>query len=173
MPVIDASVGDRRVALTRAGAFGTAVVVEAQPHPKASISYATPRCSPAPARRMPVMVTGKGERTMRLTARYADAWTTAWYGRPDDPLRAQLDVMARILDDEGRDPATLRRLVGVEVVDPEQESAHPHELTMERRDLAAALDGYRRADLRVATGECALDQPPCRRAGTGRLNARR
>jgi luciferase-type oxidoreductase len=99
---------------------------------------------PAPVRRMPVMVAGEGERTMRLTARYADAWTTAWYGRPDDPLRAQLDAMARILDDEGRDPATLRRMVGVEVVDPEQESARPHELTVERRDLAAALDGYRR-----------------------------
>jgi alkanesulfonate monooxygenase SsuD/methylene tetrahydromethanopterin reductase-like flavin-dependent oxidoreductase (luciferase family) len=99
---------------------------------------------PAPVRRVPVMVACKGERTMRLTARYADAWTTAWYGRPDQPLRAQLDAMARVLDDEGRDPATLRRMVGVEVVDPEQEPARPGELTTAREDLAAALDGYRR-----------------------------
>jgi alkanesulfonate monooxygenase SsuD/methylene tetrahydromethanopterin reductase-like flavin-dependent oxidoreductase (luciferase family) len=99
---------------------------------------------PAPVRRVPVMVACKGERTMRLTARYADAWTTAWYGRPDQPLRAQLDAMARVLDDEGRDPATLRRMVGVEVVDPEQEPARPGELTTAREDLAAAFDGYRR-----------------------------
>jgi alkanesulfonate monooxygenase SsuD/methylene tetrahydromethanopterin reductase-like flavin-dependent oxidoreductase (luciferase family) len=32
---------------------------------------------PAPARRVPVMVAGQGEHTMRLAARYADAWTTA------------------------------------------------------------------------------------------------
>lgn len=99
---------------------------------------------PAPVRRVPVMVAGTGERTMRLTARYADAWTIAWYGRPDEPLRARLDAMARVLDDEGRDPATLRRMVGVEVVDPEQEPARPGELTTAREDLTAALDGYRR-----------------------------
>jgi alkanesulfonate monooxygenase SsuD/methylene tetrahydromethanopterin reductase-like flavin-dependent oxidoreductase (luciferase family) len=64
------------------------------------------------------MVAGQGERTMRLTARYADAWTTAWYGQPDDALRAQLDAMARILDEQGRDRATLQRMVGVEAVAP-------------------------------------------------------
>jgi luciferase-type oxidoreductase len=99
---------------------------------------------PAPERRVPVMVAGKGERTMRLTARYADAWTTAWHGRPDDQLRAQLAAMARILDEEGREPATLRRMVGVEVVDREHEQASPGELTVAPEDLTAALDGYRR-----------------------------
>jgi len=99
---------------------------------------------PAPARRVPVMVAGQGERTMRLAARYADAWTTAWYGRPGDRLRAQLGAMARILDEQERDPATLRRMVGVEAVDPGQQPARPGELTLAREDLAAGLDGYRR-----------------------------
>lgn len=52
--------------------------------------------------------------------------------------------MARILDGQGRDPATLRRMVGVEAVDPEHEPARPGELTVAREDLAAAIDGYRR-----------------------------
>ena len=99
---------------------------------------------PVPARRVPVMVAGAGERTMRLTARYADAWTTAWHGRPDGQLRTQLDAMARILDEQGRDPATLRRMVGVEAVDPGQEPARTGELTVAHEDLAAAIDGYRR-----------------------------
>jgi alkanesulfonate monooxygenase SsuD/methylene tetrahydromethanopterin reductase-like flavin-dependent oxidoreductase (luciferase family) len=99
---------------------------------------------PAPARRVPVMVAGQGERTMRLAARYADAWTTAWYGRPDNVLRERLDGMARILDEEGRDPAALRRMVGAEAVDPQQEPPRPGELTLVREDLAAAIDGYRR-----------------------------
>ena len=99
---------------------------------------------PAPARRVPVMVAGQGERTMRLAARYADAWTTAWYGRPGDLLHARLGAMSRILDDQGRDPVTLRRMVGVEAVDPEQEPVRPGGLTLAREDLAAGLDGYRR-----------------------------
>jgi alkanesulfonate monooxygenase SsuD/methylene tetrahydromethanopterin reductase-like flavin-dependent oxidoreductase (luciferase family) len=99
---------------------------------------------PAPARRVPVMVAGHGERSMRLTARYADAWTTAWYGRPDDTLRTRLDAMARILEQQGRDPATLGRMVGAEAVDPEQEPARPGELTVVRDDLATAIEGYRR-----------------------------
>jgi alkanesulfonate monooxygenase SsuD/methylene tetrahydromethanopterin reductase-like flavin-dependent oxidoreductase (luciferase family) len=99
---------------------------------------------PAPARRVPVMVAGQGQRTMRLTARYADAWTTAWYGRPDDALHARLDAMARILEQQGRDPATLRRMVGIEAIDPEQQPARPGELTVAREDLAAVIDGYQR-----------------------------
>jgi len=43
----------------------------------------------APGRRVPVMVAGQGERTMRLAARYADAWATAWYGWPGGrPVRS-------------------------------------------------------------------------------------
>ena len=50
---------------------------------------------PLPARPMPVMVAGHGPRTMRLCARYADAWTTAWHAHPDDRLRRRLGAMAR------------------------------------------------------------------------------
>jgi alkanesulfonate monooxygenase SsuD/methylene tetrahydromethanopterin reductase-like flavin-dependent oxidoreductase (luciferase family) len=56
---------------------------------------------------------------LRLTARYADAWNTAWFGHPDDRLRQRLADLETALDAEGRDPATLRRTVGMHVLDPD------------------------------------------------------
>ena len=41
---------------------------------------------PRPARlpgRLPILIAAKGERVLRLTARFADAWNTAWFGTPD------------------------------------------------------------------------------------------
>ena len=73
---------------------------------------------PAPARRPPILVASKGPRMLRLTATWADAWNTAWFGRVDDRLRTRL----RDLDDAcaavGRDPATLRRTVGIRLHPP-------------------------------------------------------
>ena len=56
---------------------------------------------------------------LRLTARHADAWNTAWYGMPDDKLRRAFVEMNAALDAEGRDPATLRRTVGIDTREPE------------------------------------------------------
>ncbi len=56
---------------------------------------------------------------LRLTARYADAWNTAWFGLPDELLRRRLADLHAALEAEGRDPATLRRTVGMEVRVPE------------------------------------------------------
>ena len=55
---------------------------------------------------------------LRLTARYADAWNTAWFGLPDDLLQRRLAELNAALEAEGRDAATLRRTVGMEVWDP-------------------------------------------------------
>ena len=73
---------------------------------------------PAPDRPIPLLVAGNGPRLLRLTARYADAWNTAWFAGPDDRLRARLAALDSALVDEGRDPSTLRRTVGMYVADP-------------------------------------------------------
>jgi probable F420-dependent oxidoreductase len=71
---------------------------------------------PAPIRPdMPVLVAAKGERMLRLTARHADAWQTAWFGRPDDRYRQRHAELLAACAAEGRDPATLQVTVGVEV----------------------------------------------------------
>jgi len=69
---------------------------------------------PPPDRRLPVLIAGTRPRMLRLTARYADAWNTAWYVDPDERLTEQLAAMRDALDAERRDPATLRRTVGVD-----------------------------------------------------------
>jgi hypothetical protein len=64
---------------------------------------------------MPVLVAAKGERMLRLTARHADAWQTAWFGRPDDRYRQRHAELLAACAAEGRDPETLQVTVGVEV----------------------------------------------------------
>jgi hypothetical protein len=57
---------------------------------------------PPPERPIPLLVAATGPRMLRLTARYADAWNTAWFGLPDERLRGS-ETPARVLGD-----ATLR-----------------------------------------------------------------
>ncbi|HEY6014937.1 MAG TPA: LLM class flavin-dependent oxidoreductase, partial [Candidatus Limnocylindrales bacterium] len=64
---------------------------------------------------IPILVAAKRPRMLELTARHADAWNLAWFGRPDERLarvRGELlDACARVR----RDPATLSMTVGVTV----------------------------------------------------------
>ena len=38
------------------------------------------------------MVAARASRMMRATARFADQWQTAWFGRPDANYRTELDA---------------------------------------------------------------------------------
>ena len=103
------------------------------------------RLLPAPDRRIPVLVAGNGPRMLRLTAQHADAWNTAWFGVPDERLRQRTDDLSRALEAEGRDPATLRMTIGLEIVDPSAEkpdagSAHAFSGSID--ELATALDAF-------------------------------
>ena len=73
---------------------------------------------PAPARRPPILVASKGPRMLRLTAAWADAWNTAWFGRVDDRLRTRLRDLDEACAAVGRDPASIRRTVGVRLHPP-------------------------------------------------------
>lgn len=61
----------------------------------------------------PILVAGRGPRMLRLTAKYADSWNTAWYGMPDDRFRETNDALSKACEEVGRDPATLERTVGL------------------------------------------------------------
>jgi alkanesulfonate monooxygenase SsuD/methylene tetrahydromethanopterin reductase-like flavin-dependent oxidoreductase (luciferase family) len=74
---------------------------------------------PAPERWIPILVAAKTPRMLRLAARHADAWNTAWFGAPDERLRRRLADLDAALEAEDRDPSTLRRTVGMEVRDPD------------------------------------------------------
>jgi alkanesulfonate monooxygenase SsuD/methylene tetrahydromethanopterin reductase-like flavin-dependent oxidoreductase (luciferase family) len=82
---------------------------------------------------------------LRLTARQADAWNTAWFGMPDERLRKRTDDLARALEAEDRDPATLRMTIGLEIVDPSTATADAggaNAFTGTVDELAKALDAF-------------------------------
>src|SRR5262245_31025205 len=80
--------------------------------------YAVTDCPLLPARAdggaVPILVgCGGGERMMALTARWADAWNGAWYGRPGAKffeLRAKLHEACEAI---GRDPSTVEITIGM------------------------------------------------------------
>ncbi|HEX9190388.1 MAG TPA: LLM class flavin-dependent oxidoreductase [Vicinamibacteria bacterium] len=73
---------------------------------------------PPPARRVPVLVAAKGARMLGLTATWADAWNTAWFGRVDDRLRTRMAGLDAACAELGRDPASIRRTIGVRLHEP-------------------------------------------------------
>ncbi len=103
--------------------------------------------APLPDRRIPILVAAKRPRMFAITARWADAFNTAWYGLPDERRRGQLAALDEALARASRDPAGVARTVGIIVRDPDQPPiAEPDEraLTGSVDDLARALDDYRK-----------------------------
>jgi alkanesulfonate monooxygenase SsuD/methylene tetrahydromethanopterin reductase-like flavin-dependent oxidoreductase (luciferase family) len=103
------------------------------------------RLFPPASRTIPILVAGEGPRMLRLAARHADAWNTAWYGLPDDRLARQLAALAEALESEGRDPATMTRTVGMVVRDPGFDApAEESEFAGSVEKLGQAVDAYGR-----------------------------
>jgi alkanesulfonate monooxygenase SsuD/methylene tetrahydromethanopterin reductase-like flavin-dependent oxidoreductase (luciferase family) len=100
---------------------------------------------PPPDRPIPILVAANGPRMLRLTARYADAWNTAWFGYPDHRLRQRLADLEIALDAEDRDPTTLRRTVGMHVLDPDATTSDKGDEVAfggSVDELARAIDAY-------------------------------
>jgi probable F420-dependent oxidoreductase len=70
--------------------------------------------NPPPARRIPVLIGGVGERrTLRLVAQHANVWHAMFPSRPAE-LASTVDVLRRWCGVEGRDPADIEWAVGIE-----------------------------------------------------------
>jgi probable F420-dependent oxidoreductase len=74
---------------------------------------------PPPSRPIPVLVAAFGERMLRLTARHADLWNTAWFGVPGDELAEAMAAFDRAMEAEGRDRSAVGTTVGITIVDPD------------------------------------------------------
>ncbi len=101
---------------------------------------------PGPTRPVPVLVAAEGPRMLRLTARHAGGWVTAWYAGPDDRLRSTFTTMRGILAEEGRDPASLTRMVAMMVHDPDSDTPlDPDDpaVSGSADQLVETLDAYR------------------------------
>ena len=76
--------------------------------------------NPPPVRAMPILIAGTGERrTLRLVARYADAWHASFPERPAE-LEPAIDALRRHCAEVGRHPAEIEWSVGVEPDDLER-----------------------------------------------------
>lgn len=71
-------------------------------------------CEPRPVRHPPVLIGGGGEsKTLRMAAQYADVWNrNGTVLRPED-LERKITVLYRHCDALGRDPAEIRKTVGL------------------------------------------------------------
>ncbi|GFG73473.1 LLM class F420-dependent oxidoreductase [Mycobacterium botniense] len=69
-------------------------------------------CEPQPIRRPPILIGGSGEKkTLRLVAQYADVWNTTV--SEVDELTHKIEVLTQHCQPIGRDPATIRKTVGL------------------------------------------------------------
>jgi alkanesulfonate monooxygenase SsuD/methylene tetrahydromethanopterin reductase-like flavin-dependent oxidoreductase (luciferase family) len=114
---------------------------------------------PAPTRPAPpLLVAAKGERMLRLTARHAAMWQTAWFGRPDDRWAQRLGDLRSACEAEGRDASTLGLTVGVDVGSVGDDgSIAPHSLPVDAAAIADALhawtaEGVDHVQVGLATG---------------------
>ena len=80
--------------------------------------YKAAQLLPPPNRQPPILVASKGERMLDLTARWADACTTAWFGDVDDVERQRVADLDEACRRVGRDLHAIRRTVGIRVRDP-------------------------------------------------------
>ncbi|MCJ7832028.1 MAG: LLM class flavin-dependent oxidoreductase [Actinobacteria bacterium] len=99
---------------------------------------------PAPARRIPVLIACEGPRMLGLTARYADAWNTAWYGAPDDALREAFSAMDAAAAEQGRRSDEITKTVGITIRDVSSVPSDTEEPAFEGsvEELARVFDGY-------------------------------
>jgi alkanesulfonate monooxygenase SsuD/methylene tetrahydromethanopterin reductase-like flavin-dependent oxidoreductase (luciferase family) len=126
--------------------------------------YSAPNCElrpRGPRRSGPeILIASFKPRMLKLTARYADSWNTAWLGLPTKlpERRAALEAACA---EEGRDPSTLAVTVGVSVYyaapgQPLEKVPEPDKaLFGSVEDVAAGLRAY--AEQGVAHVICGLE----------------
>ena len=103
----------------------------------------------------PILIGGSGERMLRLAARYADAWNADRQNTVAgvQALNARVDAACQ---DVGRDPASLARIIGIQVDllneqrqanQPRQWVMTPWPLTGTPEELATQIRDYARANV--------------------------
>ncbi len=96
---------------------------------------------------IPLLIGASKPRMLRLVARYADQWNTAWLGGPQE-LPERLTRIRAACTAVGRDPATLAVTVGVQVAFPdlgETQSMAREPLAGSAEELAEAFHAYEQA----------------------------
>lgn len=75
---------------------------------------------PPPARPIPILVAAFRPRMLELTARWADLWTTSWFGTPDEEVEQHIRSFQAAVTTSGRPADAVTLTVGITVADPDQ-----------------------------------------------------
>ncbi|MEX2275878.1 MAG: LLM class flavin-dependent oxidoreductase [Actinomycetota bacterium] len=114
--------------------------------PRFPMSGALNRPLPAQRPRPPIWVGGKGgTRLLRLIARSADGWNAVWRWSPD-AYAEKLRDLERICEEVGRDPASVRRSVGLYTIVGENDSDLRRRM-QRLRDWGPGLEGVSHEEL--------------------------
>ena len=92
----------------------------------------------------PILIGARRPRMLRLVARYADAWNTAWHTKPE-VMAERLAEMRRACEEEGRDPATLELTAGAILKlgsDGQPAEGKPYQITGTNQEIADRLRGF-------------------------------
>jgi probable F420-dependent oxidoreductase len=92
---------------------------------------------------LPLLVAGSGPRMLRLVARHADAWNTAWHTTPA-AAAAALEGLREACEQESRDPSTVALTISCPIGFPELGSiaGRRQGLTGPREKIAETLHGF-------------------------------
>ena len=129
---------------------------------KGAICRPRPQQEPRPA----LWVGGKGDFLLRTAVRYADGWNYSWIG-DFDTYRGRGVKATQICEEEGRDPATFRRSVGIYLLTGDDEadlkrkferlakSTPPGILQVPNSETGVSWDEFRKGNLVGTPGEVA------------------
>ncbi len=102
----------------------------------------------------PILVGSNGPRMLRTIARYADAWNTVWHGSPD-AIVEQMAAVDAACAEVGRDPQSLVRTAGGNIVMPGTTGRRPNPISGSDEEIAATIVRFR--DLGVTHFVAGLD----------------
>jgi alkanesulfonate monooxygenase SsuD/methylene tetrahydromethanopterin reductase-like flavin-dependent oxidoreductase (luciferase family) len=95
----------------------------------------------------PILVGTGGEKMLRLTARFADAWNTVWHPDPA-ALVQKIEEVERACQEVGRDPATLVKTVGSNVAMPGYLGRRLDPIEGDAEQVAKRVAGFRQLGFR-------------------------
>src|SRR6266702_8891484 len=90
----------------------------------------------------PILIGARRPRLLRLVARYADAWNTAWHVDPA-VVKQRYEELQQACAAVGRDPATIELTVGTEVrLQPRNETSSQQAISGSAEEIARQLQGF-------------------------------
>ncbi|MCC6942957.1 MAG: LLM class flavin-dependent oxidoreductase [Thermomicrobiales bacterium] len=95
----------------------------------------------------PILFGTNGPRMLGLMAKFGDAWNTGWHATVTES-EEQRQTVDRIMEENGRDPATLVKTVGSNIALANSTNRRPNPITGSATEIAERIQTFRDAGFR-------------------------